>query len=699
MCFTFETTSFPNVKFFAMKPLPILSPVLLFAFLFISPVLNSQSLPSKQEVVSVLKKVNESWMDRNPDPGNNQWARAAYFTGNLDFYKGYPKQQYLDYTNLWANKNSWALNGGSSTRNADNQCIGQVYIDLYKMDNPPVPEKIDRINRSMARMVESDKSDDWWWIDALYMAMPIFTRLGVLLNNEAYFEKMYSLYYNTKISRGLYNKEIGLWYRDESFAPPYTTPNGKPSYWSRGNGWVFAAHVRVLQLLPENDPHRSEYIETFKEMALALQKCQREDGFWNVSLGDPNNFGGPETSGTSFFTYGFAWGINNGLLDSATFAPIVAHAWNGLITKAVHDDGFLGYVQGVGTNPSSSQPVTHQTTADFGVGAFLLAGSEVAKLAPGLMPQPSNFYIDSVVVSGAQNISVWFNREIDPVSGVNPKNYTIEGVEIQNVSVVGDERGVLLTVAPLKPGKYRLVTGEIKDREGKALESEVPATFYWSGNIMVIASSFEAGTDNKPERTLDFDLNTRWSAEGVGQWIQYDLGSLQLVTSVDIAWYKGNERYSKFAISLSEDGEKFVEVFNSRSSGTTLDLENFNFTDTKARLVKITGFGNSASLWNSITEVRINTLTSSVPNIPIGSGQNPVLFPNPYSNKGLTINTTVEPGKAYCAKLTDLQGNIVARKIIIPFTHSSLSWPELVLPRGLFFLWIDEKPVGKILIN
>jgi len=637
-------------------------------------------------------------MARNPDPGNNQWARAAYFTGNLDFYKVYPKQAYFDYTNLWAYNNNWALNGGSSTRNADNQCIGQVYIDLYKMDDPSDPVKIDRIGRSIARMVEGEKSDDWWWIDALYMAMPVFARLGVLLNNEAYFEKMYTLYYNTKVTRSLYNKEQGLWYRDESFAPPYSTPNGKPSYWSRGNGWVFAAHARVLQLLPEKDPHRPEYIETFREMAQALQKCQREDGFWNVSLGDPNDFGGAETSGTSFFTYGFAWGINNGLLDSATYAPLVAHAWNGLTTMAVHDDGYLGYVQGVGSNPSSSQPVTYQTTADFGVGAFLLAGSEVAKLAPGPMPRPSNFYIDSVVVADSKTIMVWYNRKIDPASAADLKNYIIEGVEIQNVSLTDDRKGIRLSVGQLLPGKYRLVPGNIKDQEGNILESDVPATFFWSGIIGVSASDFEAGSDNKPERTLDFDLNTRWSAEGMGQWIQYDLGAVKMVTSVDIAWYKGNERYSKFSISLSEDGGKFVEVFNNRSSGTTLDYEDYNFTDTQARFVKITGFGNSASLWNSITETRINTMTSSVFNISMRSGQNPVLFPNPYSNKGLTINTTVEPGKAYCAKLTDLQGNIVARKIIVPVFHSSLSWPELVLPRGLFFLWIEERPVGKILV-
>jgi unsaturated rhamnogalacturonyl hydrolase len=213
------------------------------------------------------------------------------------------------------------------------------------------------------------------------MAMPVFARLGVLRGDPAYFEAMYALYHDTKVGRGLYNEQDGLWYRDESYLPPRTTPNGRPIYWSRGNGWVFAAHVRVLQELPADDPHRAEYLATFQRMADALRRRQRPDGFWNVSLDDPGDFGGPETSGTAFFTYGMAWGISAGYLDRATYGPVVVRAWNGMVRTAVHPDGFLGYVQFIGGEPASSQPVTYDTTADFGVGAFLLAGSEVGRLS------------------------------------------------------------------------------------------------------------------------------------------------------------------------------------------------------------------------------------------------------------------------------------------------------------------------------
>lgn len=148
-------------------------------------------------------------------------------------------------------------------------------------------------------------------------------------------------------------------------------------------------------------------------MAKALKDRQRSDGFWNCSLDDPNDYGGPETSGTSFFTYAIAWGINNNLLDSASYYPCIVKAWNALSTVAVQENGFLGYVQGVGSNPASSQPVTVNSTADFGVGAFLLAGSEIAQLAHGDITPPSNFYVKTIQAINDHGIQLNFSKAID----------------------------------------------------------------------------------------------------------------------------------------------------------------------------------------------------------------------------------------------------------------------------------------------
>ncbi len=234
--------------------------------------------------------------------------------------------------------------------------------------------------------MNSEKIDDWWWIDALQMAMPVYTRLAILNKDNRYYEKMYDLYDYTKNKHGeagLFNAKEGLWYRDKDFDPPFTTPSGKSCYWSRGNGWVLAALVRVLDIMPKDAPHREEYLTMYKTMIDALLPLQRADGFWNVSLTDETDFGGKELSGTGLFAYGLAWGINNGVLDKKKYSPSVTKAWNGLMKDCTHPNGFLGFVQGTGKMPSDGQPVTFDSMPnfeDFGLGCFLLAGSEVYKM-------------------------------------------------------------------------------------------------------------------------------------------------------------------------------------------------------------------------------------------------------------------------------------------------------------------------------
>lgn len=355
---------------------------------------NAQQLPDRSDVLAKMILANDYFMKKWPDPGDsvttnktrpsNLWTRAVYYEGLMALYAIYPSEAYYDYAVRWAESHNWDLWGGPTTRNADNQCAGQTYIDLYKLD--PEPKRIRKIKASIDMMVNTPQVDDWWWIDAIQMSMPVFAKLGALYHDNRYYEKMYDIFLYTKTlhgAHGLYNPEDGLWWRDKDFDPPYTEPNGEDSYWSRGNGWVFAALTRVLATIPENAPHRDEYVQVFKKMAAALKKVQRDDGFWNVSLHDPNHFGGKETTGTALFTYGMAWGVNSGLLARKDYLPVAVGGWNALATESLQENGFLGYVQSTGKEPSAGQPVTADKIPDFedyGLGCFLLAGSEVYKL-------------------------------------------------------------------------------------------------------------------------------------------------------------------------------------------------------------------------------------------------------------------------------------------------------------------------------
>jgi rhamnogalacturonyl hydrolase YesR len=355
--------------------------------------LQAQKIPSKKEVLKSLKLTNAYFMNKWPDAGksiitnkerpSNIWTRAVYYEGLMSLYQIHPDKSYYDYAVQWGEKHHWGLRDGIKTKNADNQAAGQTYIDLYNID--PKPERIKDIKASIDLMITNNDVSDWTWIDALQMGMPVYAKLAQLYKDDRYYEHMYRMYAHSKNVEGggLYNAKDGLWWRDKDFVPPYKEPNGEDCYWSRGNGWVVAALVKVLEIMPENAPHREEYLKTYHEMIKALVPIQRTDGFWNVSLHDATHFGGKETSGTALFVYGMAWGINKGILDKSTYLPIVVKGWNAMAKGAVHKNGFLGYLQGTGKEPKDGQPVSYTSMPDFedyGLGCFLLAGTEVYKL-------------------------------------------------------------------------------------------------------------------------------------------------------------------------------------------------------------------------------------------------------------------------------------------------------------------------------
>ena len=354
------------------------------------------ALPDRDEVLATMVRANDYFMQHYADPTSvipyyarqkvyesNLWTRAVYYEGLMALYTIRPENRYYDYACRWADFHKWGMRrDDTTTRNADNYCCSQVYIDLYRLC--PEPERLRKTASLVQMYLATPQIEDWTWIDAVQMGMPVLVKYGALKQDPRCFEKAWQMYAWTRneLAGGLYNERDGLWWRDAAFVPPFKTPNGKQCYWSRGNGWIVAALVRVLSELPADDPHRAVYEQDLKTMCAALKRCRRADGFWNVSLADPDDFGGPELTGTALFVYGMAWGVNNGLLDRDAYLPVIAGSWQAL-TGAVHDDGFLGYVQGTGKEPKDGQPVTYDSVPDFedyGLGCLLLAGSEVYKL-------------------------------------------------------------------------------------------------------------------------------------------------------------------------------------------------------------------------------------------------------------------------------------------------------------------------------
>ncbi|HQN87549.1 MAG TPA: glycoside hydrolase family 88 protein [Bacteroidales bacterium] len=345
---------------------------------------------SKKDVIDIIHKVNQHWQAEHPYTVRAFWDNAAYHTGNMEAYFLTGNEAYREYSQKWAEHNEWK--GAKSTDKSqwryhygendlyvlfgDWQTCFQTYIDLYNIE--PEEIKIERAKEVMYYQMSTENRDYWWWSDGLYMAMPVMTKLYKLTGDELFLEKMQEYYQFAE--ELMYDEEYALFFRDAKYVyPKEPTINGKKNFWSRGNGWVFAAYAKVMQDLPEDNAFRKKIEQRFIAMAASLKKIQQPEGYWTRSLLDPEHAPGPETSGTAFFTYAYFWGINNGLLDKKEYLPTAAKAWSYLSKTALQEDFSIGYVQPIGERAIPGQTVDARSTANFGVGAFLLAACELAR--------------------------------------------------------------------------------------------------------------------------------------------------------------------------------------------------------------------------------------------------------------------------------------------------------------------------------
>jgi rhamnogalacturonyl hydrolase YesR len=310
------------------------------------------------------------------------WTQGAGHAGMMALAGISGDAKYRDAMLAMGRANGWKL--GRNILSADDQCVGQTYAELYQLYRDP--NMIAPMRASFDRLLAHPPTNTdltfkyegagglWSWCDSLFMAPPAWVRLSAVTGDEKYLNHAVSNWWHT--SDTLYDKEEHLFFRDTRYFTK-SEDNGKKVFWGRGNGWVMAGLVRMLQYLPMNHPDRPRFEQQFKEMAAAVLKCQQADGLWRASMLDPESYPLKETSGSGFYTYALAWGVNQGLLDRATFEPAVRKAWAALVA-CVDADGKLTHVQPIGADPKK---FAEDATEVYGVGAFLLAGSEVYRMA------------------------------------------------------------------------------------------------------------------------------------------------------------------------------------------------------------------------------------------------------------------------------------------------------------------------------
>ena len=348
------------------------------------------------EILSLIEKVNDYWQAHNTPYCRGFWDNAAYFTGNMEAYKMTGKAAYYQYSDKWCRHNLWKGAKSDDKKNwkyawygegddfvlfGDWQICFQTYIDMYNL--VPADYKVARAKEVMSYECASTDNKFWWWADALYMVMPVMTKMYNLTGEIQYLDKLYE---NFLWSDSLmWDKDEQLYYRDGKYIWPKvkTSCDGGKSFWARGDGWVLAGLAKVLADMPKDYKGRDFFVKRFQQLAEGVARCQQAGGYWSRSMLCEGDAPGPETSGTAFFCYGLEWGVNHGYLDKAKYSATIEKAWKYLREVALQADGSIGYVQPIGEKPDPTKTVNEKSQAPFGTGAWLLAACERVRYLDG----------------------------------------------------------------------------------------------------------------------------------------------------------------------------------------------------------------------------------------------------------------------------------------------------------------------------
>ncbi|WP_370979337.1 glycoside hydrolase family 88 protein [Agaribacterium sp. ZY112] len=341
----------------------------------------------EENIESTLRLAAEYQLESYGDPlPVKSWLVGTFFSGMIEAYHATGDKWYIKQSRRWADASEWGLHNAA---NADDLCPAQTYLDLHFIKknkkalaalNETVRPLLDKKVYLAGELSEYQKQDldatgrnIWSWADSLYMAPPVYARLGQATGDQAYFDRLHDMYWDAVDF--LYDEKEHLFYRDERYLPQNN--DNKKVFWSRGNGWVFAGLARMIDYIPEKDPERPRYIKLFQEMAYRLVKEQQTDGLWRSDLGDVERYPTKETSGSAFFVYGFAKGVNEGWLPKRYFDHAIVKGWSGLVAT-VTPEGRLTHVQLVAGSPSEVRP---WDSVDYAVGGLLLAGAEVLEFS------------------------------------------------------------------------------------------------------------------------------------------------------------------------------------------------------------------------------------------------------------------------------------------------------------------------------
>ena len=485
--------------------------VALFSYSAQSNAQSTDNTKQSAEVLDMIVKVNNYWQANHSPYVRAFWDHAAYHTGNMEAYRLTGRPEWYAYTDTWCRHNEWKGAKSDDVRKwryktygegddfvlfGDWQICFQTYIDMYNL--VPAPYKVARAIEVMSHECSMEETHFWWWADALYMVMPVMTKMYQLTGEVKYLDKLYE---NFLWSDSLmYDRKEQLYYRDAKYIYPKvkTACDEGKSFWARGDGWVLAGLAKVLADMPQDYSHRGIFMQRFKELAEGVARVQRPDGYWSRSMLCEDDAPGPETSGTAFFTYGLLWGVNHGYLDRDQYKPVIDKAWNYLTKTALQADGSIGFVQPIGEKPDPTKTVDAHSQAPFGTGAWLLAACEMVRYLNGSVVPNASIISNSIFHHTPGTATVTF-----PINGgtstaftgaptaVNPLLRSTSHEGFLNFTVKNPTQDLIQQVVELTTMDAIRAKGVAVAREFFILDQdryEIPYQITRDGKVLVLAT-------------------------------------------------------------------------------------------------------------------------------------------------------------------------------------------------------------------
>ncbi len=462
--------------------------------------LNAADVAARAAILARGREVVDAHLpalESNPKP--TTWEGATMWIGLAEFAKVSGRPQDMNAIRSLGEREKWGFPKGGRPFNADFDAIGQTYLAYY--ERRPAPEILRPVQGEMDALVTKLNSAPpdanpviWTWCDTLFMAPAVLSQMSQITGDRKYIDAMDKEWW--RASARLYDAEEHLFFRDAKFLDRKTA-NGHKVFWSRGNGWVLAGLARVLSFMPADYPTRPRYEQQFREMAARLQTLQGKDGMWRASLLDAAQFPQPESSGTAFFCYGMAWGVNNSLLPRADYEPTINKAWSALVALR-RDDNIPGFVQSGNNQPAYTQ---NTSIGFYGTGGFLLAATEMARMKPSPAIAPAEPRALVRLVPERLDDIAWENDRIGfRIYGprLEAREKTGSGIDVWAKST----RRMVLGAGDWYAGKYHQNSGEGADFYAVGQTRGCGGLGVWDGTQLQVSRVWQSYKilENGPDR-------------------------------------------------------------------------------------------------------------------------------------------------------------------------------------------------------